>query len=194
GRAGMGVAAERVLTPAVLARSRILASGRPRALLLVPEEARLDFEDIGGGADPQWVVVGDLGTGFTFERLNEAFLALRQGARLLALHKNPFWRDGEAGLKLDAGAFVAGLEFAAQVRAEVVGKPAAAFFGLALELLRLPAQRVLVVGDDVDNDGRGAAAVGCRTALVRTGKFAASAGASDFLPDFVLASVAELSI
>jgi len=45
-----------------------------------------------------------------------------------------FWRT-DAGLQLDTGAFLAGLERAAGIEAEVTGKPAAAFFGTALDAL-----------------------------------------------------------
>ncbi|HKN47033.1 MAG TPA: TIGR01458 family HAD-type hydrolase, partial [Candidatus Polarisedimenticolia bacterium] len=69
---------------------------------------------------PEWVVLGDLGRGFTWERLNYAFRFLRDGATLLALHKNPSWFAGKEGFVLDAGAFVAALEYATGCRALVV--------------------------------------------------------------------------
>ena len=195
-RAGLEVADELVLQPAVLARRLILDSGRPRTGLLVPAELR---EDLAGVEEdsraPQWVLVGDIGRRFDFATLNEAFRWLRGGARLLALHKNPCWSpSAEEGWVLDAGAFVAALEYAAFVSAEVVGKPSPAFFHLALRDMGLPARRVLVVGDDVGSDGRGGASAGCRTALVRTGKFQGSrAELAGFEPDLVLDSVAALA-
>jgi len=192
--AGFRLDAEQILTPAVLARRRILDSGRRRAALLVPEAARVDFEGVEDVEErPDWVVLGDLGTGFTFAVLNRAFRWLHEGAGFLALQKNPYWHAGDAGLVLDAGAYVAGLEFASGVAAEVVGKPNPAFFELALETLSLPPAEVLVVGDSVENEGRGAAAAGCRTAMVRTGSFSdrdlAPAG---YVPDLLLDSAAEL--
>lgn len=193
-RAGIEVSAERILAPAVLARRRILESGRLRASLLVPAPTRVDLDGVRPVATrPDWVVVGDLGRGFSWSRLNRAFRQLRGGARLLALHKNPWWHAGDAGPTIDAGAFVAGLEYASGCEAEVVGKPSRVFFDLALELIELPAQAVLVVGDDPLNDGCGGAAAGCRTALVRTGKLAAGASApSAYVPDLVLDSIADL--
>jgi len=192
--AGFRLDAGRILTPAVLARRRIVDSGRTRAALLVPDAARVDFEGVENVEErPDWVVLGDLGSGFTHARLNRAFRWLQEGAAFLALQKNPYWHAGDAGLVLDAGAYVAGLEFASGVVAEVVGKPNRAFFELALETLALPPAQVLVVGDSVENEGRGGAAAGCRTAVVRTGKFREGDLAStDYVPDLLLDSAADL--
>jgi HAD superfamily hydrolase (TIGR01458 family) len=185
-----------VLAPAVLARRRILGSGRTRTALLVPAECRADFDGIHeDGVRPEWVVVGDLGSDFTWERLNQAFRWLRAGAALLALHKNRYWRPApKAPFVLDAGPFVAALEYAAGVEAELVGKPARRFFELALEELGLSAPDVLVVGDDLEADCLGGAGAGCRTALVLTGKTtrAELGRPGSPPPDLVLESLAEL--
>ncbi len=195
--AGLTVSDEVVLQPAVLARQLILDSGRRRTGLLVPEDVRADLSGVEEDThSPDWVLVGDLGPRFGFDVLNEAFRWLRGGARLLALHKNACWQPSvQEGWVLDAGAFVAALEYAAGVSAEVVGKPAPAFFRLALQGMGLDAERVLVVGDDVASDVRGGAAAGCHTALVKTGKFHGSrAELAGCEPDLVLDSVADLAL
>lgn len=192
--AGIEVEEDEILTPAILARRRILDSGDPRAALLVPDAARPDFDGVEATFEaPAWVVVGDLGEEFTWEVLNRAFLALRGGAKLLALQKNRYWHAGDRGLLLDAGAFVAALEFAASVEAEVVGKPARGFFDTALEQLGVPAPQVIVAGDDLVNDAGGGLAAGCHGVLVRTGKFSqAELDASSIRPSLVLDSIADL--
>ena len=193
-QAGIQVDASEILLPASLAARRIVASGRPRAGLLVPEPSRCDFDGvIVDESRPDWVVVGDLGRGFTFDRLNQAFYWLRDGARLIALQKNRYWSAGDEGILLDAGPFVAALEYAAGVTAELVGKPSPAFFELALAEIGLPAGEVVSVGDSLDNDCFGAARVGCRTILLRTGVFEEdSLATSEVKPDRVLDSIAEL--
>ncbi len=195
-RAGIEVLAEEVVVPAVLARRRVVQSGHPRAGLLVPEACLEDLEGVvRDETAPHWVVLGDLGGGFTYERLNQGFGWLRGGARLLALHRNPWWLAGERGPVLDAGAFVAALEFAAGVTAEVVGKPSPAFFELALEELGLPASEVVCVGDSVESDCAGAARAGCRTVLVRTGVFDEEAvRLTAARPDLVIDSIADLPL
>jgi HAD superfamily hydrolase (TIGR01458 family) len=129
---------------------------------------------------------------FSYDNLNRAYAELREGARLVCLHKNKWWQTSKGPL-LDAGAFVAGLEYAAGVEAEVVGKPTAAYFEAALaEVDSLPGEAVMV-GDDVEADIGGAKALGMRGVLVRTGKFRPAAlRDADPQPDAVVDSLADL--
>ncbi len=143
-----------------------------------------------GAADA--VVVGDLGQQWTFALLQEAFEGLLAGAALVALSRDRFWRDGHR-LTLDAGPFVAALEFASGKPAAVAGKPSPAFFASAVASLGVPPASVAMVGDDLWSDVEGAQRAGLQGWLVRTGKFR-----DDHLlhanvtPDRILASVAEL--
>ncbi len=193
-RAGIACESAEVVLPARLARRKILDSGRPRAILLVPEACLEDLQGVvpvEEGAD--WVVVGDLGRGFTFDRLNRAFVALREGAGFLALHKNPWWLSPERTALLDAGAFVAALECASGRTAEVVGKPSPAFFGLAVAEIGLRPDEVLVVGDDPVNDAAGGRAAGLRTALVRpAGRPRTRHEGAPMEADLVVGSLADL--
>jgi HAD superfamily hydrolase (TIGR01458 family) len=141
-----------------------------------------------GGADE----TEETGRVFSYERLNEAFAALEAGARLVCLHRNRWWQASRGPL-LDAGAFVAGLEYAAGVEAEVVGKPAKAYFDAALAELDAEPGKAWMVGDDVEADVGGAKAAGLRSVLVRTGKFRPEAlEAAEPQPDGVVDSIADL--
>jgi HAD superfamily hydrolase (TIGR01458 family) len=141
-----------------------------------------------GGAD-ETAETGDV---FAYENLNRAFAALRDGARLVCLHKNRWWQTSRGPL-LDAGAFVAGLEYAADSRAEIVGKPTASYFEAALAELEVAPRDAIMVGDDVEADIGGAKSIGMRGVLVRTGKFRpASLEEADPQPDAVIESIAEL--
>jgi HAD superfamily hydrolase (TIGR01458 family) len=194
--AGIAVRSEEILIPASLARRRILESGRTRALLLLPESSKEDMDGIvEEEGRPDWVVVGDLAHGFTFDRINRAFLALRDGSTLLALHKNRYWQPVPGTLQVDAGPFVAALEYAAGVEAEVVGKPSPAFFRLAVGEIGLPPDEILVVGDSVATDGLGARAAGLKVVFVRTGVFREDALSSmGIVPELVLDSIADLGV
>ena len=144
--------------------------------------------------DPEGVLVGDLGSAFTFDRLNSAFRSLQGGARLVAIHRNRFWLP-ESGPTLDAGPFVAALEFATGVEATLVGKPSAAFFRTAAEQAGVDLQGLAVVGDDVESDVRGAKAAGLVAVQVRTGKFDAERNAGlpdEQQPDHIIDSILDL--
>jgi len=138
------------------------------------------------------VLVGGAGPEFTYQALNAAFGHLQRGARLVAMHRGLYWRTNE-GLQLDSGAFVAGLEQAAGTTAEVVGKPAAAFFGAALAHLGIDASSTLMVGDDIENDVLAAQRHGLTGVLVKTGKYLPRAlQDASGTPDHVLDSFADL--
>ena len=141
-----------------------------------------------GGADE----TDETGRVFAWENLNAAFAELEDGAELYCLHKNRWWQTGRGPL-LDAGAFVAGLEYAAGTSATVLGKPSRPYFEAALDALGAEPGETTMVGDDVDADIGGAKMLGLRGVLVRTGKFREETlAAADPKPDEVIDSLADL--
>ena len=159
--------------------------------LLLPD-AQLEFTGMDVDEEaPEYVVVGDLGASFTFSRLNRAFRALLNGAKLVALHKKRHWRTPD-GLFLDAGPFVMALEYAAETNAIVVGKPSEAYFKMVLDDLGLPLDRVAMIGDDIEIDVRGARRMGIQGWLVKTGRFRKEDLGRGIWPDLVLESIADL--
>jgi HAD superfamily hydrolase (TIGR01458 family) len=160
--------------------------------LLLPD-AQLEFAGIDINEEtPEYIVIGDIGASFTFTRLNKAFRALQNGARLVALHKKRAWRT-EEGLFLDAGAFVVALEYAAETKALVLGKPSADYFRIAIEDLKLPAKRIASLGDDIEADVRGAQLAGIQGWLVKTGRFRREDLQRGIWPDRVLENIQDLS-
>ncbi len=101
--------------------------------------------------------------------LNDVFRALLGGASLVAMQRNRWWTTG-AGPALDAGLFVAGLEYAADAQATVVGKPSPGIFATACASAGAEPANTMMVGDDLESDLRPAAELGMATCLVRTGK------------------------
>ncbi len=192
-RLGFDVAEQELVTPAALARARCADAGHERVALVMNERVKEDFEGL-TEADEQVdaVIMGDLGEAFGFSILNHAFRLVMDGAELIALQKNRFWLTPE-GLSLDAGPFVAAIEYATGREALVVGKPSAAFFELVLEEMGVAAAKAAMVGDDVETDVGGALAAGLSGILVRTGKyredFVARSGVE---PTATLDSIAEL--
>ena len=110
-----------------------------------------------GHAD--YVLVGDLGDGFTVRSAERRVPAPRGRSRSDRLAEEPLLARKEEGLTLDAGPFVAALEYASGKSATVVGKPEAAFFRLALEDMGLDPGAVAMVGT-TRTDVAGAQAAG----------------------------------
>ena len=183
------------IVTAVVGTAAYLREHHPgaRVLLLTDGDAREDLEGVtlaGAGEPADVVVLGGASDDFTYANINRIFRLVMDGAALVGMHRNLYWRTAD-GLQLDGGAYLAGLEAAAGVTATVCGKPSPAFFESALALLGLPADRVAMVGDDIVNDVLGAQACGLTGVLVRTGKFM-DADLAKGRPDHVLDSIADL--
>lgn len=196
--AGFPVTAGDILTAPVIAAS-YLHDRYPGARCLLLNSGDIAEDLVGltlahpGDPGPADVVlVGGAGPEFSYQALNQAFSHLQRGARLVAMHRGLYWRTSE-GLQLDTGAFLAGLEQAAGTEADVVGKPAAAFFATALAHLRADAAYTLMVGDDIETDVLAAQRQGLIGALVKTGKYLPRTHrAASGTPDHVLDSFADL--
>ena len=175
-----------VFTPATAANSLLR---RKKCHTLIAKAVLKDLPEIVPEDEaPEYVLVGDLGRGFDYTRLNVAFRCLVDGAGLVALQKNRFWQEAD-GLSLDVGPFVAALEYASGKTALVVGKPKPAFFEAVLRDLGREAREVAMVGDDAESDVAGAQKAGLRGIQVRTGKYRpGTAGA----PDAEIQSIADL--
>ena len=190
---GFAVTPDEVLTAPVAGAERLRADGHTRCHFLLPEPVLADLPELRHDpADPGAVVVGDIGEAFDYAVLNQAFRHIMEGVPLYALAKNRYFVD-DSGLRLDMGPFVRALEYAADTRSQLLGKPAPAFFRAAAGKLGLPAESIAVVGDDIEGDVGGAMAAGMRGILVRTGKYRqADAEASGITPDAELSSIAGL--
>lgn len=190
---GIGLEEGELVTPAALARRHCEQAGHSSVALIMNDEVKADFEglrEVDEGADA--VIMGDFGEQFGFAILNRAFRLVMDGAELVALQKNRFWLTAD-GLSLDAGPFVAAVEYATGTEAYVVGKPSAAFFDIVLGDLGVERDAAAMVGDDVETDVGGALDAGIAAVLVRTGKYREDfVRESGIEPTATIDSVAEL--
>lgn len=190
---GFAIAPDEIVT-AVTATAAYLRSHHPGAgvFVLSDGDAADDLEDVRlvdvDAADV--IAIGGACEDFSYPTMNRIFRRLMDGAALVGMHRNLYWRTS-GGWELDGGAYVAGLEEAAGVTATICGKPAAEYFEAALGLLGVPAARAVMVGDDIVNDIEGARAAGLGTMLVRTGKFREE-DLGKGSPDVVLGSLADV--
>jgi HAD superfamily hydrolase (TIGR01458 family) len=144
-----------------------------RPFLVMNDDARHDFDDSVCAEPYNAVVLADVDDRTTtMATMNEAFRVLMRSADnvLIAMGGSRYYRR-EDGLRLDCGSTKAMLEFGAERRAIVAGKPSPEFFNAALDDLKLDAADCVMIGDDVVTDVGGAQALGMRGLLVRTGKY-----------------------
>ena len=119
-RLGFEVEDDELVTPAALARKHCLDAGHTTVALVMNEDVKEDFAGLEESEEgPDAVIMGDLGERFGFDILNRAFREVMDGAELIALQKNRFWLTDD-GLSLDAGPFVAAVEYGAGTDALVV--------------------------------------------------------------------------
>jgi HAD superfamily hydrolase (TIGR01458 family) len=194
---GLPVAKERIVTAPVATANYIRQHfAEKRCWLLTKGDTGADFAGIelvnGLQEQADIVVIGGAEELLTYEAMNQAFRLLMDGAALLAMHTNMYWRTKD-GLQLDSGPFVRALEIATSKQAVVLGKPSGAFFAQALATIGVQAHEAVMVGDDIENDISGAQRAGIRGVLVVTGKHKADSPLLERItPDAILDSVADL--
>jgi HAD superfamily hydrolase (TIGR01458 family) len=194
---GLPVEEERILTAPVATAQYVRQhyAGK-RCWVLTKGNTEADFVGIelvnGRKEQADVVVIGGAEELLTYEAMNRIFRLLMDGAALLAMHTNRYWRTKD-GLQLDSGPFVYALEMASGAQAVVLGKPFADFFAQALATIEVKADEAVMVGDDIENDINGAQRAGMRGILVLTGKHKADSPLlTRITPDALLNSIADL--
>lgn len=159
------------------------------ALLLLTDSAKKFFDDL--PIEPcRYVVVGDAQANFSYESLNMAFRLLLQGAELVAVAKNRYFKDHDGLLSMDAGGFVAALEYASGKEARILGKPSPEFYRLACDAMGVAPEETAMIGDDIESDVLGAQEAGLKAVLVRTGKYTPDDLKWGIEPDIIVDSIA----
>ena len=126
-RLGIHASGDDVITAPTAAANWLHEHGVSSVALYLPDATAAEFQQFRlDESSPEAVVVGDLGEGWTFDRLNRAFRHLLAGADLVAIQRNRYWKTAD-GLMLDAGPFVAALEYASGTQGVIVGKPKRGF-------------------------------------------------------------------
>jgi haloacid dehalogenase superfamily, subfamily IA, variant 3 with third motif having DD or ED len=194
---GIELAAQRVITSA-LATARYLRDHYPPGTRIfvvgmqgLREALFSDGYFVEDEQSPELVVQGADFT-LTYERLKQATLHIRRGARFVSTNPDRTF-PSEEGLIPGAGAIAAALSAATDVTPLVIGKPAPTMFLIGAALLGADPQQTLVVGDRLDTDIAGANAAGMPSVLVLTGvSTLAEASTGSIRPDLVVADLPEL--
>jgi HAD superfamily hydrolase (TIGR01458 family) len=138
--------------------------------LVVHPNIQGEFKDLLLNQSPNAVVIGDAAEYFNYTMLNDAFRLLMQDMPLIAMGNNRFFKDPD-GMSMDLGPFVSALEYAAQIKATIIGKPSTNFFYQAYKDLGVEKEQIIMFGDDYSSDTLGAIKAGLKGGLVKTGKY-----------------------
>jgi len=129
------------------------------------------FSEFETNSKPEAVVIGDIGDQWNYEIMNDIFLKVNEGADIIAMQMNKYWKAPATGLCLDAGPFIKGIEFATGKKPVLIGKPSPLFFQSALKLIgRADDESFIMLGDDLAGDIKGAQDAGGKAILIYTGK------------------------
>ncbi len=135
------------------------------------EEIREIFSELITDKNTEAIIVGDLGKNWTYDILNEIFRKVYQGADLVAMQKNKFWKPDGNNLFMDAGAFIASIEYATGKTAKLIGKPSPFFSHSALKILGFQQKsEFIMIGDDIEADISAAQNIGGKGILIYSGK------------------------
>ncbi len=193
-KAGFRVASEEVIT-ASYATAVYLEEIKPRSCWIMLEREGLDeFSRFTHDTEnPEVIVVGDNRSRFDFDHLNKVLRLLLKGAKLVGM--TPELIDSSMGApELNVGSWARMLEEASGVKAVYIGKPGRYVFELTLRSMGLPKDEVVMVGDRICSDIKGASDFGIRSVLLRTGEFDERDLDGDVRPDVVFDSIQEVMV
>lgn len=195
---GIETNAKHILTPPVAAGAWLKSELKnPCLALYVSEATKVEFSNFqiasSNSTRVDAVIIGDLGSAWTFDLINTAFQQLMASptAHFIALGLTRYWKTANA-LQLDVGPFVKALEYATGHDARVCGKPSPSFFEAAAKQLQLEASQLIMIGDDIQGDIDGAQKAGLKALQVRTGKFREADLQQGITPDAIIDSIADL--
>jgi NagD protein len=140
-------------------------------------------------------VIASFDRTFTYHKLQVAFDAIRAGARFFATNADRYCPVPGGG-QPDAAAMIAAIEACTSIQVEaVVGKPSAFMVKAILDLLDLPADHCLMIGDRLETDILMAHRAGMDSALALSGATGeATLATSEIRPTYILHRLADLIV
>lgn len=140
-----------------------------------------------------WLVI-TLHETLTYHDLNQAFRAVRGGAKIIATNADRMVPT-EEGDCIDVAGMIGAIAYSTGKDPDVVvGKPSSIMADAALRVLGLPAEKCMVIGDSLSSDIALAGRHGMRSALVLSGSATREdeAGHDGHRPDLIWHSLADL--
>jgi len=189
---GFNIFDDEVIT-ASSATAMYLKDENPRSCWVMVEREGLDeFQEFSQNMEnPEYIVIGDNRSKFDFEHLNKALRLLLKGSALLGMQSE--LTDSSMGeAELNVGSWVKMLELASGVKATYIGKPSKYVFDLTLKTMGLKKDEVVMVGDRISSDVKGAKTFGIKSILIKTGEFDEKELDGSIEPDYIIDSIVEI--
>ncbi len=169
---GFPISPDEVVTSSYVAARYLLEEFGPCGVWVIGEKGLADELAAAGHTvvppeEATWIVAG-MDRKLTYEKLAQALAGLLSGARFLATNRDATFPTPQ-GLLPGAGAVVGAIEGMGFPPEQVVGKPSAIAFRIALEVAQVDPKAALMVGDRLETDILGAQRAGLDTALVLSG-------------------------
>lgn len=160
-----------------------------RPLITELRDANLILADEG---DADSVIVS-FDRAFTYHKLQRAFDLIRNGAHFFATNADVYCPTPNGG-EPDAGALIAAIEACSGKKCEaVVGKPSHYMIEALLNILNLPPDQCIIIGDRLETDVQMGINAGMATALTLSGATNRQVGEkSNIKPEFVITKLADL--
>lgn len=124
--------------------------------------------EIGKEEDSILAVVAGMDRELTYRKIERAAKLIRSGIPFIGTNPDKTFPTPE-GLSPGAGVVLKAIETASGVKPLIMGKPRSEIFQAALDRLGCSSEEVLMIGDRLETDIRGAQLAGCRTGLVFSG-------------------------
>lgn len=168
---GIRVPPEWIFTP-VAAINAFVQQKKVQSALIVGSESESAQISVQHDDDsPELIIFLDFEKGnVDYRQLQNIYKHCQNGVPVISASGSGFYQTSN-GRQIDTGAFVSMFEFLMSSEIKVFGKPNRSFFQQAFSELGGVASEVMVLGDDWSTDILGAKEAGCRSVLVKTGKY-----------------------
>lgn len=195
---GMGIGADidEIVTSGWLT-ARYLKNNPSYGKVFMIGEQQLQSELLKSGVplvevDKADTVLVSFDTTLTYQKLQYAFLSIKNGANFIATNPDSVCPTPDGGL-VDAGAIIAALETSTGKKVQkVIGKPSQLLAQLLVEELGTSPDKCVVVGDRLNTDVRLGKRAGMKSVWIRA--FDEKIPDNfEYEPDLIVKSIAELS-
>jgi HAD superfamily hydrolase (TIGR01457 family) len=188
-------------------RSHVLGAGQAAVQIIAQRKPGASVFVVGEGpltnlvkehgmkiANEDWrtsdaVLVG-LDRALSYQKLNDAIMAVRNGADFIAINRDPLLPVAE-GVIAGCGVMVGAIEGGSEITPEVVGKPEPMLLEQAMHQLDSKPEETIMIGDNNGIDVKAGLAAHTHTMLVFSGKDTPeSLAKSTIRPEFVYDNLA----